>query len=109
MIAAVVGLSSCARSGGEPAPAERPAEQVIATLHTRDSVLTITSAPAGLRYSLLDAEGETRPDLTLEELEAHDPNLSEVVRSAIATRGGQGLDARVLPLGADRTPPRPGR
>jgi hypothetical protein len=60
---------------------------VIATLRTRDSELTVSSAGGTVRYSLVDAQGVTR-SLTLEQLQAHDPNLYEVVKSAAARASG---------------------
>jgi hypothetical protein len=56
---------------------------VIATLRTRDSELTVSSAGGTVRYTLVDAQGITK-SLTLEQLQAHDPNLYEVVKSAAA-------------------------
>jgi hypothetical protein len=93
---------------------------VVATLHTKDSELTITGTGDGVRYSLLDAEGKRRDGLTLEQLDAYDHNLFEVVKFAMAkgppqSRAGThapALDARITPrpaaadINADRAPPR---
>lgn len=123
-----VGLSlSCAGfskssepTGAEVAPGDDSAvpTRVIATLRTRESELTITSAAGGVRYSLVDARGATH-HLTLEQLQARDPNLYEVVKSATARSAGATgsifLDARAEPeapappIGAERNaPPVPG-
>jgi hypothetical protein len=94
------------------APADSPKHDpsgapVIATLRTRDSELTILSEGGSLRYSLVDAAGETKR-LTLDQLRAYDPNLFEFVKTAMA-RGpvaaphvghpsaGMFVDARVEP------------
>jgi hypothetical protein len=103
---------------------------VIATLHTRESELTILSEGGGLRYSLVDAVGVAK-SFTLDELRAYDANLFEFVKSATAgsasvaaargsataphptagsctaggpCRGAAFLDARVEPLPNERIP-----
>jgi hypothetical protein len=94
---------------------------VVATLHTKDSELTITGTGGGVRYSLLDADGNRRDGLTLEQLDAYDHNLFQVVEFAMAKGPPQSRpavytpvpDARILrptsvpstlPLGVDRAP-----
>jgi hypothetical protein len=62
---------------------------VVATLHTKDSELTITGHGGNVRYSLTDADGESHEDLTLDELAAYDANLYEVVKSAMAANAGR--------------------
>ena len=72
---------------------------MIATLHTRDSELTITSAGGSVRYSLVDAQGVEK-SMTLDELQSYDRNLYEFVKSATATataRRDPALDARLGP------------
>lgn len=77
-------------------------DPVIATLHTKDSQLRITSSGGSVRYSLLDADGDSK-SLTLEELQSYDPSLYEFVKNVTASRGMPALDARVGP----GTPPSP--
>jgi len=77
---------------------------VLATLHTKDSELTILGRGGEVRYSLLDAEGERHDDLSLEDLQAYDPNLYEVVQHAMANAGRAGtpfVDARLTPRPLD--------
>jgi hypothetical protein len=66
---------------------------VIATLHTRDSELTILSEGGSLRYSLVDAVGVAK-SFTLDELRAYDANLFEFVRSATAGSASSAAAAR---------------
>jgi hypothetical protein len=95
---------ACSGMLAEPAPQVETAalhdsagHPVIATLHTKDSELRITSSGGTLRYSLLDAEGASK-SLTLEQLQSYDPNLYEFVKNATASRGMMPvLDARVAP------------
>src|SRR5688572_2712616 len=94
---------ACSGMLAEPAPQVETAalhdsagDPVIATLHTKDSELRITSSGGSLRYSLLDAEGVSK-SLTLEQLQSYDPNLYEFVKHATARRGMPVLDARVVP------------
>lgn len=96
-------LLACSGMLSEPAPQVETAalhdsagDPVIATLHTKDSELRITSSGGNLRYSLLDAEGVSK-SLTLEQLQSYDPNLYEFVKHATARRGMPVLDARVVP------------
>ena len=99
-------LSPEAASEREEAPLqEAPLQKssgaaVIATLHTRDSELTITSAGGSVRYSLVDAQGVEK-SMTLDELQSYDRNLYEFVKSATATattaRRDPALDARLGP------------
>lgn len=103
-------------SGPELAPGDDSVvpTRVIATLRTRESELTIMSAAGGMRYSLVDARGATH-QLTLEQLQARDPNLYQVVKSATARSSGATgsifLDARAEPeapappIRAERNPP----
>ena len=85
---AAVWLASCASlEVVEDAPLplrDESGAPVIATLHTRDGELTVTSTESGLRYSLLEADGQTRASLTLEELRAYNPHLYDIVKSATA-------------------------
>jgi hypothetical protein len=105
---------ACSGMLAEPAPQVETAalhdsagDAVIATLHTKDSELTITSSGGHVRYSLLDEQGLSK-SLTLDELQRHDPNLYEFVKAAMARsswggqKGGPVLDARV-----ERTEPTP--
>jgi len=92
---------ACSGMLTEPAPQVETAalhdsagDPVIATLHTKDSQLRITSSGGQVRYSLLDAEGVSE-SLTLEQLQTYDPNLYEFVKSVTASRGMPVLDARV--------------
>lgn len=99
----------------EPAPQVETAalrdpagDPVIATLHTKDSELRITSSGGNVRYSLLDPSGASK-SLTLEELQSYDRNLYEFVKNVTAGRGMPTLDARIPPapptssaVGADR-------
>jgi hypothetical protein len=109
----------CASETEEPAASEVVASEareelrahdpsgapVVATLHTKDSELTITGTGDGVRYSLVDADGTRHDGLTLAQLEAYDRNLSEVVKFAMAkTRFDNAvpsatpvLDARITP------------
>jgi hypothetical protein len=95
---------ACSGMLAEPAPQVETAalhdsagDPVIATLHTKDSELRITSSGGNVRYSLLDAEGVSK-SLTLEQLQSYDPNLYEFVKNATARRGMMPvLDARVPP------------
>lgn len=100
-------LSPEAASEREEAPLqEAPLHEssgaaVIATLHTRDSELTITSSGGSVRYSLVDAQGVEK-SMTLDELQSYDRNLYEFVKSATATatataRRDPALDARLGP------------
>jgi hypothetical protein len=97
---------ACAENGAEnageralPAPPAGPSgAPVVATLHTKDSELTITGHGGNVRYSLVDAAGERHEDLTLDELLAYDENLYEVVKFATANAGRVGspfVDARL--------------
>jgi hypothetical protein len=106
---------ACSGMLSEPAPQVETAalhdsagDPVIATLHTKDSELRITSSGGHVRYSLLDAEGVSK-SLTLEQLQSYDPNLYEFVKNATARRGMPVLDARVVPSsgapGQDPSPP----
>lgn len=75
---------------------------VLATLHTKDSELTILGRGGEVRFSLLDADGERHDDLSLEDLQAYDPNLYEVVQHAMANAnagraGAPFVDARLTP------------
>jgi hypothetical protein len=78
---------------------------VVATLHTKDSDLTIIGTGEGVRYSLVDADGTRHDGLTLAQLEAYDRNLSEVVKFAMAKTHLDNpapaatpvLDARITP------------
>jgi hypothetical protein len=95
---------ACSGMLAEPAPQVETAalhdssgDPVIATLHTKDSELRITSSGGHVRYSLLDAEGNSK-SLTLEQLQSYDPNLYEFVKNASASSGMMPvLDARVGP------------
>jgi hypothetical protein len=74
---------------------------VIATLRTRDRELTILSEGGSMRYALLDSAGVSK-SLTLDELQAYDPNLFEFVKTAMARAsagvlGATFVDARVEP------------
>jgi hypothetical protein len=102
-------LMACSRMLSEPAPQVETAalhdvaalhdaadDTVIATLHTKDSELKITSSGGRVRYSLIGAEG-TRKSLTLDELQSYDRNLYEFVKNVTAQRGPRSLDARVAP------------
>ena len=105
-------LASCAAGLNEAPLADEGDAPVIAILHTRDRELTITggkgAGPEGMRYSLVDADGELEEDLTLAELAERDRDLYEMVKSAMA-RSAPKLDARITPdveqpdLSADRT------
>ena len=57
---------------------------VIATLRLRDGSLTITSTELGVRYGLRDAAGHWQANLTLDQLEQSNPDLHELIRSAVA-------------------------
>ena len=103
VLLAAGGLLACSGMLAEPAPQVETAalhdsagDPVIATLHTKDSELRITSSGGNVRYSLLDAEGVIK-SLTLEQLQSYDPNLYEFVKNATARRGMPVLDARVAP------------
>jgi hypothetical protein len=99
---------ACSGMLAEPAPQVETAalhdsagDAVIATLHTKDSELTITSSGGRVRYSLLDEQGLSK-SLTLDELQRYDPNLYEFVKAAMARQGSWGrqgsgpvLDARI--------------
>jgi hypothetical protein len=102
-------LLGCSGMLAEPAPQVETAalhdsagDPVIATLHTKDSELRITSSGGRVRYSLLDVDGASK-SLTLEELQSYDPNLYEFVKNVTASRGLGPLDARVGP-GAPPSP-----
>jgi hypothetical protein len=83
--------------------------QVIATLHTKESDLTITGTGDGVRYSLLEADGTRRDGLTLEQLEAYDRNLSEVVKFAMAKTHTPSAVPAATPALDARITPRPSR
>jgi hypothetical protein len=95
---------ACSGMLAEPAPQVETAalhdaagDPVIATLHTKNSELRITSSGGHVRYSLLDEEGNSK-SLTLEQLQSYDPNLYEFVKNATASSGMfPVLDARVAP------------
>jgi hypothetical protein len=95
---------ACSGMLAEPAPRVETAalhdsagDPVIATLHTKNSELQITSSGGHVRYSLLDEEGNSK-SLTLEQLQSYDPNLYEFVKKATASSGMMPvLDARVAP------------
>ena len=77
----------CAQGAAEPPPQpihDESGAPVLATLHTKDSELTITGHGGEVRYSLLDSQGNRRDNLTLEEVLAYDENLYEVVKFAMA-------------------------
>lgn len=126
-VAALVTSTFCVACSGmlaEPAPQVETAalhdssgDPVIATLHTKNSELRITSSGGHVRYALLDEEGNSK-SLTLEQLQSFDPNLYEFVKNATASSGMMPvLDARVAPsrqspptderLDADRLRPGP--
>jgi hypothetical protein len=92
--------------GRSPGPVhDESGAPVVATLRTKDSELTITGRGGNVRYSLLDAAGQRRENLTLEELHEYDQNLYEVVKFAMAKNVGREgapvLDARVDPTPID--------
>lgn len=94
-------LLGCSGMLTEPAPQVETAalhdsagDAVIATLHTKDSELTITSSGGRVRYSLLDEQGISK-SLTLEELQSFDPQLYDFVKAAMARRAAPVLDARI--------------
>jgi hypothetical protein len=99
-------LFACSGMLTEPAPQVETAalhdsagDAVIATLHTKDSELKVTSSGGSVRYSLLDDQGISK-SLTLEELRSYDPNLYEFVKAAMASSsprsgGGPVFDARI--------------
>jgi hypothetical protein len=97
---------ACSGMLAEPAPQVETAalhdsagDPVIATLHTKNSELRITSSGGRVRYALLDEEGNSK-SLTLEQLQSYDPNLYEFVKNATASSG-------MMPVLDARVPPRP--
>lgn len=59
----------------------------IVTLKTRENVITILSTGNGPLYTIKDLAGnELASQLTLKQLEAHDSNLYEMVRDAVAKK-----------------------
>jgi hypothetical protein len=118
--ASVAGLG-CASETQAPAATEAVASQareelrahdptgapVVATLHTKDSDLTITGTGEGVRYSLVEADGTRHDGLTLAQLEAYDRNLSEVVKFAMARTHLGNPVPEVTPLLDARITPRP--
>jgi hypothetical protein len=97
-----VWLASCAAGLNEAPLVDDDADApVVAILHTRDRELTITGGTKGMRYSLVDADGELEEDLTLEQLAERDPDLFELVKSAMARSNvTPKLDARIIPEGS---------
>lgn len=96
-------LASCAAGLNEAPLADDDANApVIAILHTRDRELTITGGTKGMRYSLVDADGQLEEDLTLGQLAERDRDLYELVKSAMARsnpqNGAPKLDARITPV-----------
>jgi hypothetical protein len=99
-------LLGCAGSWGDtPLQGVAAEERVVVTLQARDALLTLSSTPGGVRYSVRGPGGSTPASLTLEQLQALDPGLYELVQQATAratldTEGGF-LDASVgvLPAG----------
>ena len=99
---AAVWLASCAAGLNDAPLADDEGDApVVAILHTRDRDLTITGGSRGMRYTLVDADGELEEDLTLEQLAERDRDLFELVKSAMARShvqsGGPKLDARITP------------
>jgi len=86
-----------------PAPVhDEQGAPVVATLRTKDSELTIIGQGGSVRYSLLDAAGERRDNLTLEELLVYDEDLYEVVKFAMAKNAGR-AGAPFVEARAERT------
>lgn len=110
----LAGLFSCASSWGDAALTADAEDHVVVTLRARDGELTLTSTARGVRYSVRDVQGGIQPSLTLDELQALEPHLYELVRRATASAalgspakrgGGQGaayegavLDASLIGL-----------
>jgi hypothetical protein len=102
-IAAGCGGQSVAKGPGS-ALAEADPLRVLGHLRSRDHWLTIYSSPDGPRFTVAGADGrELEHALSLEDLEARHPELSDLYRGAVAS--GEGLlDARVLISPAGRVP-----
>ena len=110
LLACVVGCSTPSggvAGEGPPAKATRSAGVAIATMVTHDAKVTILGRGGDLRFVVRDAEGVLVADgETLDELAKRDPELHELVTSALARQGGTFLDAR-LDTPVDRGSPSP--
>ncbi|MBD0333899.1 MAG: hypothetical protein ICV62_00270 [Cyanobacteria bacterium Co-bin13] len=81
--AAMVSLADLGQAGSEAPVAD--AYPVVAQLALRDRTITITSAPAGYRYTIADEAGTVlSASLTEEQLADQHPELAEALRPAIA-------------------------
>jgi 5,10-methenyltetrahydromethanopterin hydrogenase len=81
--ALMVSMASLGQAGSEVPAAD--AYPVVAQLALRDRTITITSAPAGYRYTIADEAGEIlSASLTEEQLAEQYPELVESLRPAIA-------------------------
>jgi hypothetical protein len=99
-----VGAGSASEVHQELRANEVSGAPVVATLHTKDSELTITGTGDGVRYSLLDADGKRRDGLTLEQLDAYDHNLFQVVQFAMAKGPPQSRSGAYTPVPDARIP-----
>jgi hypothetical protein len=85
-------------STAEPAPVNAAASghAAIAKLRFRDRTVTLFGGPDGLRARVERADGTlVAADVPLEDLRSIDPIAYEVCRSAVASNGGEYLDARL--------------
>ena len=62
---------------------------VIVSLASRDNIITISSGPNGIVYSVADKQGRVlHRDLSEKELQAKVPDLYRVIKNAIGANGG---------------------
>ncbi|MBD2258445.1 hypothetical protein [Pseudanabaena sp. FACHB-2040] len=82
-VASIVSLAGLGQADSEAPVADT--YPVVAQLALRDRTVTITSAPAGYRYTIADEAGAVlSASLTEEQLADQYPELLETVRPAIA-------------------------
>ena len=81
---------------------------VIGYLERQGEIIALKSGPNGPVYSVTGKDGKVRfENLSSEQLRAQAPELSEFLKSAVATGAGRGqptLDASVLNASASRRP-----
>jgi len=98
--ALLAGSAASTAPAGPSAPASSAASQSaglkIVDLHSRHHVITITATAAGPRYSAQTPAGEVIVSgLSLQQLQASQPDLYRQVSGTASTDSGSTLDARV--------------
>jgi hypothetical protein len=104
---ALPGLFACASGWGEtPLETAHVEERAVVTLQARDAEVTISSTARGVRYSVRDDRGVSESALTLQQLQALDPHLFELVQQATASRWFGGASGGVLDASRGALPAR---